>query len=112
MATAVKNPKVLNPEARLQQSVARDIKVRQLEEHSKYQADAVAVAKWEVAINQKDEDARRKRIADQIKVDTHLAKTSNTANRRAKLAELYRNDELKYESELNMMGLSFRREHI
>ncbi len=107
-----KNPKVMNPEARLQASVARDIKLRHLEEHARSQADAVAAAKWEVAVSEKDEVATRKRVEEQILNDTKLAKISNSALRRKKLEELYLQDEYKYEDELNLKGLSFRREHI
>ncbi len=108
----IKNPKVLNPEARLQASVARDIKLRQLEEHSKYQADAVAAAKWEVAVSEKDERAMRKRTEEQICTDTRLAKISNTTSRRRKLEDLYRSDAIKYENELNMMGLAMKRDNV
>lgn len=107
-----KNPKVLNPEARLQASVGRDIRLRQLAEHSKQQADAVAAAKWEVAVSEKIEQAVRKRTDEQICVDTKLAKISNTVSRRKKLEELYRQDLRKYEDELSLMGLAIRRDHI
>lgn len=93
-------------------NVARDIKVRQLEEHAKSQADFLAAARWEVAVSEKDEVALRKRVDAQIREDTKLAKISNTALRRSKLEALYQQDELRYEDELNMRGLAFRREHI
>ena len=74
--------------------------------------DAVAVARWEVAVSVKDEGSVKKRVEEQIVTDTKLAKIANTAYRRKKLEQLYKNDEMKYEDELNMKGLSFRREHI
>ncbi len=72
----------------------------------------MAAAKWEVAVTEKDEAAYRKRIENQIIEDTKLAKVNNTLTRRMRLIELYKRDEERYESELNLSGLSFRREHI
>jgi hypothetical protein len=107
----LKNPKVLNPEARLQASVARDIKLRHLEEHSRSQADALAAAKWEVAVSEKDEHAMKKRIEEQIFSDTKLSKITNTNARKAMLQQLFLEDERKYENDLTRMGLSYRKEN-
>mmetsp|Transcript_13656 Transcript_13656/g.22759 ORF Transcript_13656/g.22759 Transcript_13656/m.22759 type:complete len:109 (+) Transcript_13656:82-408(+) len=100
--------KAINPEAKLQASVARDIKVRQLEEHAKHQADALSVAKWELALHAKDEKVKKKRLEDQLAKDSEVVKVITTSSRRKRLEELYHQDELKYESELNMRGLAFR----
>lgn len=107
-----KNAKTMNPEARLQASVARDIKVRQLNEHAKNQADALSVAKWELALTAKDETVAKKRLEEQMARDSAVVKVINTASRRAKLEKLYKEDELRYEEELNLRGLAFRRERI
>lgn len=104
--------KGLNPEARLQAHLARDIKLRQLEDHSKRQSEAVGVAKWENALNQKDERAMKKRMDEQIMEDSKIAKVTNVATRRQRLEELYQMDELRYEQELNALGLTFRKERI
>jgi hypothetical protein len=107
---SLKNPKIINPEKRLQESVARDIKLRMLEEHTKHQAEAMGAARWEAALVQKDEKANRKRIEDQIVYDSQVAKINNTSLRKQRLELLYRTDELRYEEELNARGLAFRRE--
>lgn len=101
-----------NPEARLQASVARDIKLRSLEEHAKSQSAAVEVARWEGTLSQKDERATRKRRENQILDDSRVAKVTNTALRRQRLEELYQMEELQYEAELNAKGLAFRRERL
>jgi uncharacterized secreted protein with C-terminal beta-propeller domain len=106
------NAKTMNPEARLQASVARDIKVRQLNEHAKSQADALSVAKWELALSAKEAKVAKQRLQDQMAKDSAVVKVITTASRREKLEKLFRDDELKYEEELNMRGLAFRRERI
>lgn len=106
------NTKAMNPEARLQASVARDIKIRQLNEHAKHQADALSVAKWELALTEKDKKVQRQRAEDQMAKDSEVVKVISNASRRERLAQLYKDDELKYEEELNLRGLSFRRERI
>lgn len=100
--------KAVNPEERLQKSVARDIKLRYLEEHAKRQAEAVSVAKWENKLLQKDEIATRKRVEEQISTDSKVVKVTNTAYRRQQLQQLYQQDEIVYEQELNARGLAFR----
>mmetsp|Transcript_22658 Transcript_22658/g.31055 ORF Transcript_22658/g.31055 Transcript_22658/m.31055 type:complete len:113 (-) Transcript_22658:131-469(-) len=102
--------KPLNPEERLQASVARDVKIRQLEEHQKIQSNSVATAKWEEALCLKDELAAKKRLEEQTSVDSRLMKTINKATRRARLEELYKFDEIRYEEELSALGLAFRRD--
>jgi hypothetical protein len=104
--------KAVNPEERLQKSVARDIKLRHLEEHSKRQSEAVSLARWESKLLQKDETANRKRMEEQISLDSKVVKVTNTSYRREKLQELYRDDELRYEAELNDRGLAFRHERL
>ena len=106
------NFKAAKPEERLQKSVARDIKLRYLEEHAKRQAEAVSVAKWEVKLLQKDEIANRKRTEEQIALDSKVVKITNTSYRRERLQELYRDDELRYEAELHERGLAFRHERL
>lgn len=104
--------KAVNPEARLQASVARDLKLRGLEEHTKHQAVALEVARWENTLNQKDERATRKRREEQILEDSKVSRVTNTLYRRQRLEELYQMDELRYEEELNARGLAFRRERL
>ncbi len=104
--------KVKNPEAALQASVARDIKLRLLDEHAKGQADALAVAKWEVALGQKDVDAAKKRSESENKYDSQLTNKNVKRNRKERLQLLFEADEIKYEAELAAMGLSFRRDRV
>lgn len=101
--------KQLNPEEKLQQSVERDAKLSFLVEHSKQQADALAVAKWEVSMVQKDENAQRKRTEQHILGTERAAAADRKATRKARLEELYKNDEAAYNEQLEKMGLAFRR---
>ena len=107
-----KTTKALNPEAMLQASVARDLKLRHLEEHARHQAEALSVAKWEVSFSEKEEKAKKKRLDDQILEDSKVAKISNTLARKQRLEALYQDDEIMYEEELKMRGLAFRRERL
>ena len=107
-----KKNKPLNPEEKLQASVARDLKLAHLVEHSKKQLDSMAIAKWELNLLQKDEIASRKRHESQIKTDSQVVKIVTTQNRRARLEALYHKDELMYEEELNMRGLAYRRDRV
>jgi hypothetical protein len=107
-----KNMRAVNPEERLQASVARDLKLRHLEEHAKRQAEAISAAKWESTLQAKDELSNKKRMESRIIEDSKIAKISNTAIRRQRLEELYHFDELQYEQELNAKGLAFRRERL
>ena len=99
-----------NPEARLQASVARDLKLQQMEEHSRSQAITLGAAKWEVKLIGKDEIANIKRREEQIKNDSRISKITNTENRRRQLDALYQADELQYEEELHARGLAFRKD--
>jgi hypothetical protein len=58
----------------------------------------------------KDEQAVKKRSEERSAIDSRLMKTLNKSVRKQRLEELYRQDEMKYEQELNDMGLAFRRE--
>lgn len=107
-----KNKKALNPEERLQAAVARDIKLAYLVEHAKHQADAMAVAKWEMQLMHKDEISNRKRNESAIASDSQIVKITTTKSRRARMEELYYHDELQYEEELNMRGLAYRRDRV
>ena len=103
----LQSPKVLNPEDKLQQSVARDIKLQHLLEHSKKQADSLAVAKWEEALYQKDQKVMIQRVNEQIGKDSLAAKAVATSTRRALLQKLYHDDELRFEEELHKKGLAY-----
>lgn len=103
-------PKPVNPEKRLQESVAKDIKIRQLEEHAKRQSEALGAARWENALVQKDELCTRKRTEEQILFDSQVAKISNTNMRRQRLEQLYQYDEMRYEDELRSKGLALVRD--
>lgn len=100
-----------NPEKRLQSSVARDVKLRLLEEAAKHQADCLAVARWDNALAIKDVIASRKRQEAAVAADEQLTNKAVKAERRARLEALYREDEIKYNEELASRGLSFRRIH-
>ena len=96
--------KAENPEARLQAAVARDIIISNMEHYAKNQALAMSVAKWEVAMGTKDEVAKKLRAEKTAKEDSKCSKYMSKAQRKQKLQDLYYDDELKYEEELNAMG--------
>ena len=109
-ASMSKAIKVKNPEAALQASVKRDIKLRQMDEAVRVQAGSLAIARWENALGQKDAIALKKRAEQDVVADSKLANQNVRQNRKAKLEALYFADELKYEEELAMSGLAFRRD--
>eukprot|EP01039_Chlorochromonas_danica_P004200 gene4200-4614_t len=104
--------KGMNPEERLQASVAHDLKLADLEEHARRQGDILAAAKWEVSFNEKEIKAAKQRMNNQIIADSNVAKITNTLYRRQRLEQLYQDDELRYEEELRVKGLAFRRERL
>ena len=99
----------LNPEEKLQARVGVEIQRRLMKEHSKAQADAVAVAKWESTMGQRDSLAQKKR--DDIKLTNDLSLKDKRVNevRESRLMELYAEDERRYQLELDRKGLVFRR---
>eukprot|EP01006_Ploeotia_vitrea_P062539 TRINITY_DN82916_c0_g1_i1.p1 TRINITY_DN82916_c0_g1~~TRINITY_DN82916_c0_g1_i1.p1 ORF type:complete len:109 (+),score=10.30 TRINITY_DN82916_c0_g1_i1:15-341(+) len=101
--------KKLNPEERLQARVGLEINRRLMREHSKAQAEAVAVAKWESTMGQRDALAQKKR--DDLKLEEDMALRENIVNeiREKRLIELYDQDEKRYQDELKKKGLVFRR---
>lgn len=98
-----------NPEARLQASVQRDIKIRLLNEAAKKQADHLAIARWDNNLSIKDKLAEKKRNEAALINDGILSNLAVKAARKVKLEELYAADEIKYRNELSMKGLSFRK---
>jgi len=106
---ADKKAKPKNPEAALQASVARDIKLRLMDEAVTQQNAALAVARWENALGVKDVVAERKRSGEAVAADAVLQNKSLKQIRKAKLEALFKAEELVYEEELAMQGLAFRR---
>jgi len=109
-AHGAKAIKVKNPEAALQASVKRDIKLRQMDEAVRAQADSLAIARWATALGEKDSIAQKKRAEKDVVLDSQLANQNVRRNRKAKLEALFLADELKYEEELAMSGLAYRRD--
>jgi hypothetical protein len=107
-----KTVKAPNPEEKLQESVARESKLRQLEDHARLQAEATSAAKWELSFYEKEEKASKQRNDSQILEDSRAAKITNTIVRRQRLEALYQDDEIRYEDELRMRGLALRRERL
>ena len=98
-----------NPEAALQASVARDIKLRLMDEAVAQQNGALAVARWENALGVKDVVADRKRSEETFASDAVLQNKSLKQIRKKKLEELFKAEELQHQEELSMQGLAFRR---
>ena len=86
--------KTLNPEEKLQASVAQDIQIRILQDAAKRQKDAMCIAKWENDLGKKDVIARRQRDKERAKEDSMYSREVNKETRKARLEELYLNDEL------------------
>lgn len=98
-----------NPEAALQASVARDIKLRLMDEAVSQQNAALGVARWENALGVKDVVAERKRNESSFAADAVLQNSTLKQVRKKKLEMLFKGEESQYEEELAMRGLAFRR---
>lgn len=81
---------------------------RLLREHAKAQADAVAVARWESTMGQRDAIAQKKRDDQKLREDLRLADVKVTQSREQKLKQLYADDAERYKAELHKRGLTFR----
>ena len=101
--------KVKNPEAALQASVARDIKIRLMNDAVRQQNLYLSYAVWENALATKDVVSAQKRAAKVSGEDSKLTNKSVHAIRKEKLEALYMADEIKYEEELARLGLAYRR---
>ena len=101
--------KIKNPEAALQASVARDIKIRLMNDAVRQQNLFLSYARWENALGSKDVAAGKKRAEQTGAEDSKLTNKSVKAIRKQKLESLFLEDEIKYEEELGQMGLAYRR---
>jgi hypothetical protein len=101
--------KAKNPEEALKASVARDIKIRLMNDAVKAQQLHLAYARWENALASKDLVAARKRSEKVGQDDGQLTNKNIKFVRKQKLEALYHDDELRYEEELAEKGLAFRR---
>ena len=99
-----------NSERKFQAAVAREAKISSLLNSTKLQAKNLATAQWECSLGVKDVTASRKLKEEKVKSDARMTNKCVKTRRREKLEELYGNDEIMYEEELNKMGLAFRRE--
>ena len=102
----------LNPEQRLRANMEREISIRLMREEAKRQSDFLAVAKWDNALSTKDIEAKKKLMSKQMEQDKIVANRLTKEERRIKLENLYREDELKYELQLSSMGMAFRRTRV
>ena len=83
-----------------------------LEEENRIQRVIGAVTTWEATLAIKDKTSAKKRIDEAVTKDFQLTNVAVKETRRKRLEELYRNDEIKYEAELQMKGLAFRRDRL
>ena len=83
-----------------------------MDDHIREMSGSLAVANWEKKLGQKDIVSDRKRreevLTNNIKMTNSLAKNL----RREKLKALYKNDDEIYENELQLLGLTFRKDRI
>ena len=70
----------------------------------------MCIAKWENNLGKKDIIAKRQREKERAKEDSMYSREVNKETRKARLEELYLNDELRYDEELNMRGLALRKQ--
>lgn len=104
--------KANNPEKIFQAGVAREAKITSLLDSTKLQSSFLSTAKWECSLGVKDIASSRKLYENKVNVDARFTNRCVKTRRREKLSELYGNDEIMYEEELNKMGLAFRRERM
>lgn len=103
-------PKPSNPQQRYQAGVVREAKIATLLHSTRQQEGYLATARWELALGQRDISSQRKWEDGKVKDEARLTNDTMKIVRRAKLEELYRNDYLLNERELNEMGAAFRLE--
>ena len=104
-----KKEQKVDPEAALKASVARDIKLRLMDDAIRQQRLHLSYAVWDNKLGEKDLRAERKRAEDNFNEDSQLTNQNVKKIRKQKLEALYYEDELKYEEELAMKGLTYRR---
>ena len=102
--------KPINPEKRFQAGVIREAKITALLESTKHPNNYLATAKWECALGTRDVSSQKKWVDEKLRDDARMTNRTVKTIRRSKLEELYKNDDIKYEMELNQMGLAFRHE--
>lgn len=110
MSSPQKSKAKMNPEEKLQARVGVEIQRRLLGEHAKSQADALAVAKWESTMGQRDALAQKKRDGEKLKSDLGLTEIRILDTREARIIELYKEDENQYREELLRKGLAYRKQ--
>lgn len=104
------NDKPIKPEKRFQAAVVREAKITALLSSTRQQEGFLATAKWECALGARDVSSQKKWEDEKLKYDATMTNKTVKTIRRAKLEELYRNDDIMYQEELNKMGLAFRLE--
>jgi hypothetical protein len=104
-----KEHKKVDPEAALKASVARDIKLRVMDDAIRQQRLNLSYAVWNNNLGEKDLRAATKRSVEGFNQDSQLTNQNVKQIRKQKLEALFYDDELKYEDELAMRGLAYRR---
>ena len=104
-----KEQKKVDPEAALKASVARDIKLRVMDDAIRTQRLHLSYAVWNNQLGEKDLRAEKKRAMENFNQDSQLTNQNVKQIRKQKLEALFYDDELKYEEELAMRGLAYRR---
>ena len=104
-----KKEKKVDPEAALKASVARDIKLRLMDDAIRQQRLHLSYAVWNNQLGEKDLRAEKKRSEENFNQDSQLTNQNVKQIRKQKLETLFYEDELKYEEELAMKGLAYRR---
>lgn len=86
--------------------------MRLMDDYVRERDNTLSKARWEVALNQKDVIADRRRQQEAYTEGLILMNNAAKAIRSSRLKDLFRNDDIMYEEELTLRGLTFRKERI
>ena len=92
--------------------MVKEAKMRLMDDYVAGQKTAVAVAKWENALQMKDAVSSMRRMGGENASSQYLTAKNIGITRREKMQELFKADEERYRAELNAMGLTFRTETV
>mmetsp|Transcript_24572 Transcript_24572/g.24812 ORF Transcript_24572/g.24812 Transcript_24572/m.24812 type:complete len:102 (+) Transcript_24572:215-520(+) len=94
--------------ARIEKEMKLSNYVRSVREYE----SSVSKAQWEESLTIKDRINSRSRFASSLKDESQFYNEMLRKERREKIAALYRQDEMKYQQELESMGLAYRKDRL
>jgi hypothetical protein len=99
-------------EKKVLQNLAREIKIRELEDENREHKIIAAATQWDASLEGKDRKADQKRYEKNIQHNLSITNQVLKEERRKRLEQLFKQDELRYEAELQAKGLAYRRERV